>query len=132
MRTSLALVIFSGCADITPIVDGETHGSVTVVQDWFTSVALVRTGAGPVLVDAGFRPSAIEEGLAAQDIDPAAVSTVLLTHAHGDHVAGREALPGAALWGIGSRHRCSPRTAMVLFRPRARGRSSISAGPGSR
>ena len=102
MRTSLALVIFSGCADITPIVDGETHGSVTVVQDWFTSVALVRTGAGPVLVDAGFRPSAIEEGLAAQDIDPAAVSTVLLTHAHGDHVAGREALPGAALWGIGS------------------------------
>lgn len=102
MRTLLFVGALTGCADVTPIVDGESFGSVTVVQDWFTSVALIRTGDGPVLVDAGFRPSAVEAGLEAQDVDPKTVSTVLLTHGHGDHVAGRSALPNAALWGIGS------------------------------
>ena len=104
MRIALSMFALSslGCADLRPLEDGATHGAVTVVQDWFTSLAIIDTSAGPVLVDAGFREAAVVDGLEAQGVDPAAVRTVLLTHGHGDHVGGRAGLPQAELWGIGA------------------------------
>ncbi|MEC7948786.1 MAG: MBL fold metallo-hydrolase [Myxococcota bacterium] len=102
MRPLVLLVSALGCADITPLEDGARYGPVTVVQDWFTSFSVIRTGTGTVLVDAGFREQTVTEGLAGHGIDAASIDTVLLTHAHGDHVSGRAAVPQAELWGIGS------------------------------
>lgn len=82
----LALTASVACADIRPIEDGATYGPVTVVQDWFTSAALLDTGAGPVLIDAGFRRGAMKRGLAEHGVAPEDVAAVLLTHGHGDHV----------------------------------------------
>ena len=39
MRTILlALFVTSGCADIAPIEDGKTYGSVVTIKDLFTSL----------------------------------------------------------------------------------------------
>ena len=55
MRPLVLLVSALGCADITPLEDGARYGPVTVVQDWFTSFSVIRTGAGTV---SGSRSSA--------------------------------------------------------------------------
>ena len=52
-----------GCADITPIEDGIQYGPVTVIQDWFTSFALIRSGDEAVVIDAGFGPEPLKKGL---------------------------------------------------------------------
>ena len=97
-RAPLLLAALVGCADVTPIEDGATYGPVTVLQDWFTSVALVSTGAGPILVDAGFRDGALTKRLRREGVEPEEVRAVLLSHGHGDHFGGLSALPNARLW----------------------------------
>ena len=59
-----------GCADITPIEDGAVFGPVEVVQDWFTSTALVQTEDTTLLVDAGFREGAMRRSLRKRGVDP--------------------------------------------------------------
>ena len=59
-----------------------------------TNVTLVKTGAELVLIDAGsganFQPTAgkLLENLEAAGIDPAAITTVVFTHGHADHLWG--------------------------------------------
>ena len=54
INTVLAASLLTGCANSSPI-DGRELNSVTTVLDLFTSVFIVPTDEGAVLVDAGFR-----------------------------------------------------------------------------
>ena len=62
----------------------------------------VESGHARYLVDVGLSARKIEERLATRNIDPATISGIVLTHAHGDHVKGvgvfahRHKLP---IWG---------------------------------
>ncbi len=95
-------------------------------EDWvwlpIPAFLVEHPGAGVVLVDTGLHPSvaidpaqsfgslaarmtevrmspeqAVPEQLRARGIDPAAVSTVIMTHLHADHASGVSELPGATL-----------------------------------
>jgi len=61
---------------------------------YFTCSYLVRTPRGVVLVDAGMDSTGhdVLHGLAAMNVDPAEVRSVLLTHWHNDHAAGTRAI----------------------------------------
>lgn len=71
---------------------------------------LIRTGNELVLVDAGAARcfgdglGRVQENLAAANVDPEAITQVLLTHAHPDHICGlltlddKVAFPNATLW----------------------------------
>lgn len=89
-----------GCADITPIEDGAVFGSVEVVQDWFTSTALVQSGDTTLMVDAGFRERAMRRSLRKRGVEPDEVDHVLLTHGHGDHVAALALYSNAEVWAL--------------------------------
>ena len=72
----------------------EIYGKVPETIEPATNVTLLRTGDDLVLVDNGsgnkFQPTAgkLLENLAANGIDPAAVTKVVFSHAHPDHIWG--------------------------------------------
>lgn len=90
----LAWWTFGGDA---PLVPGEVAPGVYQVVDDFSAVFVVNVDGGVVLVDAGVDPEAkaIRERLAAMGDPP--VLGVLLTHGHGDHVAGCGQFPDAVV-----------------------------------
>jgi glyoxylase-like metal-dependent hydrolase (beta-lactamase superfamily II) len=97
----LLCALVAGC-NITAIEDGARFGPVVQVKDFFTSVFLVPTEDGALLVDAGYNKKgkpilrALEaEGLAAED-----VSHIFVTHGHGDHVAGLSIFAGAQVLAL--------------------------------
>ena len=75
-------------------------------------VYLVRAPDHHVLVDcgAGIEPGAILQCLRADGLDPGAVGSILLTHAHGDHAGGTAALQRAT----GASVYAAPRTASIV------------------
>ena len=93
-------LLLAGCADVTAIEDGARYGDVEVIQDWFTSIALVSTEQTTLLVDAGYRPKKIASALAERGLDPADVDHVLLTHGHDDHVGALSLYTGAQVWAL--------------------------------
>ena len=93
-------LLSTGCADITPIEDGSQYGPVTVIQDWFTSFALIRSGDETVVVDAGFRSGTVESRLADYNLDPRDIGKVFMTHGHGDHVGGLELFENAQVHAL--------------------------------
>ena len=93
-------LLLAGCADVTAIEDGVRYGDVEVVQDWFTSIALVSTEQTTLLIDAGYRPKKIASALAERGLDPADVDHVLLTHGHDDHVGALSLYTGAQIWAL--------------------------------
>ena len=70
--------------------DGRTLGELTIE----VNVALVRTGGQLILIDAGSGPDfapqrgKLADNLAAAGIKPEAITTVVFTHAHPDHLWG--------------------------------------------
>ena len=72
----------------------EMHGAVPETVTPAANVVLIRSGDDLVLVDNGsgnkFQPTVgkLAENLAAAGVDPAAVTRVVFTHAHPDHVWG--------------------------------------------
>jgi phosphoribosyl 1,2-cyclic phosphodiesterase len=52
------------------------------------NAVLVESGDTRLLVDAGFSGRDLERRLAAVDVDPAAITALLVTHDHGDHTRG--------------------------------------------
>jgi glyoxylase-like metal-dependent hydrolase (beta-lactamase superfamily II) len=74
-----------------------------MVQDGFSSVAVLPIGEGEVaLVDAGndAAGTAILAELSRRGLGPEAVKAVLITHGHGDHIAGIGALPNAEVMAL--------------------------------
>lgn len=99
----LALLVFAaGCADITGIQNQRALGPTTAFIDLFTSCHLVRTEAGPVLIDACWRPEELRARLREANVAPDEVSLVLLTHAHQDHVGGLPLLTNARIAALAS------------------------------
>jgi glyoxylase-like metal-dependent hydrolase (beta-lactamase superfamily II) len=95
---------FYSLARIAPIEDGlEPVASVRLVKDGFVVVGVVDLGDGKVaLVDAGGDPDgrAILAELARRKLGPEAVTAVLITHGHGDHIAACHLFPGAQLLAL--------------------------------
>ena len=102
MKNSLPLLVVAcaGCADITAIEDAQDYGSVSTIQDWFTTSQLMTYSEGHVLFDAGFRPKQMEESLLARGVDPSDVTHIFITHGHSDHIGGLELFPHALVLGL--------------------------------
>jgi len=96
LTTVLAASLLTGCANSSP-VDGRELNSVTTVLDLFTSVFIVPTDEGAVLVDAGFRTGTVLGGLEDAGFAPEDVTDVLLTHGHSDHTTAINDLPNATV-----------------------------------
>lgn len=88
------------CADVSSPEDGAQLGPVVQLKDWFTSCFLLDGGDEVVLFDACWRGDRLTRLLDRQGLAPEAVTHVLLTHGHTDHVGALEALPGAAVWAL--------------------------------
>src|SRR5688572_2052033 len=117
----LALVAwtFSG---MKPLEDGAAlPGGARVVADGFTSAVVLEAGEGKVaLVDAGVDPAGTavlaelgRRGLGADD-----VVAILLTHGHGDHVAGCPLFSNATTY--------AHRDELPLLRGEVRARSPVA------
>ena len=97
---TLILLISTGCADIKPIEDGKTYGSIVTIKDLFTSCYLLKAGDRVILFDTCWRQSALKAGLAQHDVLPDQVTHVFMTHGHADHVGGLSILANAKVFAL--------------------------------
>lgn len=103
MRTTLIILLLAcSCADISPIEDGKTLGSVVTIKDWFTSCYLLKAGDKVVMFDACWREGTLESGLAEHGLTPDQVTHVLMTHGHSDHAGGLSLVPQAKVFALRS------------------------------
>lgn len=98
----LAIIVGAGIAQmfvgLRPVEDGREIGGIRIVADGFTTMAIVPSGPGEVvLIDAGMDQSgeALLAELARRQLQPEAVKAVFLTHGHGDHIGAIKMLPEA-------------------------------------
>ncbi len=75
---------------ITVLYDNYVHDSR--LQTGWGFAALLENGEHTVLFDTGADGPALLANLSALSIDPRSIDAVVLSHAHGDHTAGLEAL----------------------------------------
>lgn len=98
-------VVFFGSAFVgtSAIEDGVELGSSRIVKDGFVDVGVVDLGDGKVaLIDAGNdkEGKAILAELSRRKLGPDAVAAILLTHGHGDHLAGCHVFPSAPVYAL--------------------------------
>ncbi len=62
-------------------------GDTTDVVPLSIDVLLVKDGKATVLIDTGIG-GALQQSLALAKVDPAAITDILITHSHGDHIGG--------------------------------------------
>jgi glyoxylase-like metal-dependent hydrolase (beta-lactamase superfamily II) len=85
------------------ISDDAEIGGVRIIQDGIVAVGVVSVDDGEVaLIDAGNDPAghAILEELSRRRLGPDAVTTILLTHGHADHIAAIKAFPRARVMAL--------------------------------
>jgi hydroxyacylglutathione hydrolase len=66
---------------------------VIAINDFFSSVYLLRCDSGFIAFDAGFSETVIRRGLEYASIEPAAICVVLLTHSDLDHQRAIDVFP---------------------------------------
>jgi len=97
-------ILYSAFGNNSPIVDGQQVApGVETVKDGFVSVFLLDVGPGKVaLVDAGNDKSgkAVLAALSRRSLGPQAVSAILLTHGHPDHMAACKLFPDAQVYAL--------------------------------
>ncbi len=86
-----------------PISDGADIGGIRIVQDGIVAVGVVPVSDREVaLIDAGNDPAGhpILEELERRHLGPDAVTTILLTHGHQDHIAAIKVFPKAQVMAL--------------------------------
>lgn len=114
----------------TPLVRSSARGSLG-----FTALGsgsggnafLVHTATAGLLIDAGFSRSAILARLSRAGLDPGIIRALLITHEHGDHVAGARVLADQ----LGVPTYVSRETGTVLQRAGKLGREVVCFAPGA-
>lgn len=98
----LTIIVGAGIAQmfvgLRPVEDGREINGIRIVADGFTTMAIVPSGPGEViLIDAGMDQSgeALLAELARRQLQPEAVKAVFLTHGHSDHIGAVHVLPEA-------------------------------------
>jgi hydroxyacylglutathione hydrolase len=99
-----AAVLGSAFLGTTAVQDGvEMETTVRLVKDGYVVVGVVDLGDGNVaLIDAGddAEGKAILRELSRRKLGPEAVSAILITHGHSDHLAAAHLFPNAALHAL--------------------------------
>lgn len=100
----LSIPFVSAFIGISDIEDGkELAPAIHVVKDGYTSVAMIDLEGGKVaLVDAGndAAGASILAALTKKGLDAGAVTAVLLTHGHPDHIAACHLFPNAKIYAL--------------------------------
>ena len=84
--------------DIKVIETCEITAGVYAVKDGFVNMFVFKDSNNYIAIDAGNNIDVITAGLKKLDIDPDKVSTVLLTHSDGDHIAALKLFKNAKLF----------------------------------
>jgi glyoxylase-like metal-dependent hydrolase (beta-lactamase superfamily II) len=83
---------------MTPVETGEIVENIFAVKDSFTSLYLIKDSLNYIAIDAGNNIKVISKELMKLSINPDMVSTVLLTHSDGDHVAAISLFKNAKIY----------------------------------
>jgi glyoxylase-like metal-dependent hydrolase (beta-lactamase superfamily II) len=86
-----------------PLVDGAEFGDVRIIEDGFSSIAVMAVGDTQVaLIDAGQDEAgtAIKNELTRRQLTPDMVVAILLTHGHPDHVGAIRHFPNAEVMAL--------------------------------
>src|SRR5258708_28229035 len=85
------------------VADGFEFNGIRIVKDGVVSAAVIQVGSGKVvLLDAGYDKAgkAILAELSRRQLTPEAVTAILLTHSHPDHVAAIDLFPKAEVMAL--------------------------------
>jgi glyoxylase-like metal-dependent hydrolase (beta-lactamase superfamily II) len=82
---------------MTPSETAMINDSVWVLKDRFVNAFVFRNDNGYMIIDAGMSQKNIGAGLAKLGIDPARITTLLLTHTDGDHTGATALFTNAAI-----------------------------------
>jgi hydroxyacylglutathione hydrolase len=86
-----------------PIVDGQEFSGIRIIEDGFTVVGVIPINDRQIaLVDTGQDPAAdvIKRELARRKLQPDAVSAILVTHGHPDHIGALGQFPKAEIMAL--------------------------------